>query len=927
MACSLSPATQYRFIVSASTRAGYGPGNWIDLYTTMSQPPAPNPPIVIAIGQTTIVLRLQPIAVIPGPTITSYFVVVNDLQQSRGRRRRMTLDDWDLETKTVIGRKKKDFLIDTHEVEFINKTTDRFTGLKVRRQKRSIMQDPVTVIPLPGGRTVSEIPHETFAGTSMQFTAGNVSTYGTYPNPPLIADRQYVIYFVVGCWLDGVTKMSYSQTTTAIRTLPDPFSSSTVAPRTDSVTSSLPVVTQGDTSNSVVVPVVVTIFVIIFIILVCIAAYFLWRWYRNKQRYAKSNALFGFRKQPMTGGSTLYENPGSSLNLVPSTLGVEEAGGFYDFSTMGFTGNSMLDVPVAELGKHPIARIEEEFRMLPDMSNSPATVGRNPQNQDCNRTSEIIAYDHSRVVVKPVGSNGAGGSDYYNADYVPDYHGNARAYIAAQSPFNKVTIRRFWMMVYQKNVTQIVHIPSAGNTAEFCPSDGVEQLHGNVIVKALHTEHFAHFIIRNFQIHNKKGSASGRHVKQYSFTEWPDDKTSSCDAIKFLSFQSKITPPSERGEERRVSPVLVHCCTGAVKTSAFIAVDTLLRQAHTENCVNVNSVCAAIRCVRMMAVPLQEHYFFIYDVLLEALATFFNDIGSDLKFTYRLLSEEDALTHESYFAKQLTDLNRSTTNRSDSASHKDLLTLDSYTVKNKYILTTTAEGWSPQDHCRFIVDNHITAVIRFIPTGGTDDQLLDSASNKIMRFGKYSLKLVASDDESFGTRRAFEISADIAGPNRQVLVWDFVDWSEKSTVPTTSGSLSELIEFVNDWQAKVQAMGVASSQSIISVQCRDGFTQSGLFCACHVICEKIWIDKHVDVYHTVKTMKMNKKEIITSLVTIYVVLYLFNIFQYLCSSEASPLLIFVVRITFVQIVGQLYFNQLYFNFGSVSVCILEEGLF
>jgi len=89
--CSLFPLTLYHFSVSAVTRAGHpGPAVERTYWTEVSAPPVPPSPSLTGVTASSVSLLLQPVTSTPGrPTsVTTYFVVVNDLSPAAVRRRR-----------------------------------------------------------------------------------------------------------------------------------------------------------------------------------------------------------------------------------------------------------------------------------------------------------------------------------------------------------------------------------------------------------------------------------------------------------------------------------------------------------------------------------------------------------------------------------------------------------------------------------------------------------------------------------------------------------------------------------------------------------------------------------------------------------------------------------------------------------------------
>jgi netrin-G3 ligand len=73
-------------------------------------------------------------------------------------------------------------------------------------------------------------------------------------------------------------------------------------------------------------------------------------------------------------------------------------------------------------------------------------------NKPKNRYANVIAYDHSRVILQPI--DGVPGSDYINANYMDGYR-KQNAYIATQGPLPE-TFGDFWRMVWEQRSTTVV---------------------------------------------------------------------------------------------------------------------------------------------------------------------------------------------------------------------------------------------------------------------------------------------------------------------------------------------------------------------------------------------------------------------------------------------------------------------------------------
>ncbi|XP_076441421.1 receptor-type tyrosine-protein phosphatase epsilon-like [Babylonia areolata] len=531
----------------------------------------------------------------------------------------------------------------------------------------------------------------------------------------------------------------------------------------------------------------------------------------------------------------------------------------------------------------------KEFEELPMGLLALCEVARRPENKAKNRYGNIVAYDHSRVVLEPLTNEPH--SDYVNASFMDGYN-RPKAFIASQGP-NKTMIRDFWRMVWQHRVSKIVMLT---NLVEACkkkceqywPDEGTMK-YGDVSVRIVDTAKYTDFIIRTFEISKDENS---RIVKQFHFCTWSDHGAPTYPTT-LLAFRRKVQSFSPDN----TAPILCHCSAGIGRTGTYIGLHYLLDQANNEGQVDVLQAAHNMRGNRVNMIQTCEQYMFVYDALLEAViagdttipkssfrATFEemsqNENGSENPLekqydTVQLLSptidrsECTAALSEDNMAKNrfknVLPANRSRpflyTPIDGCNDYINAIFLSGYTQKDRFLVTQMPLPNTVADFWRMLYDYNSDAIVMLNEFDRNDKSCAlywPEEYGYTEEHGPLSVELLSSSDvDPDVTLRIFKLSHHGRGEERAVKQFMFKPWPDYQSLPNAVTSLLRLHRMVNDWYKQ-------NGKGPVTIHCMNGASKSGILVAVSLILERLELDLEVDVYQTLKQIRVHRPQFIES---------------------------------------------------------------
>uniref|UniRef100_A0A3B5KWW6 protein-tyrosine-phosphatase n=1 Tax=Xiphophorus couchianus TaxID=32473 RepID=A0A3B5KWW6_9TELE len=304
-----------------------------------------------------------------------------------------------------------------------------------------------------------------------------------------------------------------------------------------------------------------------------------------------------------------------------------------NFQTPGMMNHP--PIPISELAEHTELlkandnlKLSQEYESIDPGQQFTWEHSNLEVNKPKNRYANVIAYDHSRVILAPI--EGITGSDYINANYIDGYR-KQNAYIATQGPLPE-TFGDFWRMVWEQRTATVVMMTRLEEKSrikcdQYWPSRGTET-YGMTQVTLLDTIELATFCVRTFSLH-KNGSSEKREVRQFQFTAWPDHGVPEY-PTPFLAFLRRVktcNPPD-------AGPIIAHCSAGVGRTGCFIVIDAMLERIKHEKTVDIYGHVTLMRSQRNYMVQTEDQYSFIHDALLEAVACGNTEVAARSLYSY-----------------------------------------------------------------------------------------------------------------------------------------------------------------------------------------------------------------------------------------------------------------------------------------------------
>nr|XP_029542417.1 receptor-type tyrosine-protein phosphatase F isoform X12 [Oncorhynchus nerka] len=504
-------------------------------------------------------------------------------------------------------------------------------------------------------------------------------------------------------------------------------------------------------------------------------------------------------------------------------------------------------------------------------------------NKPKNRYANVIAYDHSRVILTSV--DGVPGSDYINANYIDGYR-KQNDYIATQGPLPE-TLSDFWRMVWEQRTNTIVMMTrleekSRVKCDQYWPSRGTET-YGMIQVTMLDTVELATYSVRTFTLY-KNGSSEKREVRQFQFMAWPDHGVPEypTPTLAFLR-RVKACNPTDAG------PMVVHCSAGVGRTGCFIVIEAMLERMKHEKSVDIYGHVTCMRAQRNYMVQTEDQYVFIHEALLEAATCGNTEVParnlyahiqkltqvtpggtvSAMELEFKKLSNSKAHTSRfisanlpcNKFKNRLVNIMPFESTRVylqpirgvEGSDYINASFIDGYRQQKAYIATQGPLAETTEDFWRMLWEHNSTIVVMLtkLREMGREKCHQYWPAERSARYQYFVVDPMAEYNMPQYILREFKVTDARDGQSRTIRQFQFTDWPEQGVPKTGEG----FIDFIGQVHKTKEQFG---QDGPISVHCSAGVGRTGVFITLSIVLERMRYEGVVDIFHTAKTLRTQR---------------------------------------------------------------------
>uniref|UniRef100_A0A4W6D4Q9 protein-tyrosine-phosphatase n=1 Tax=Lates calcarifer TaxID=8187 RepID=A0A4W6D4Q9_LATCA len=692
------------------------------------------------------------------------------------------------------------------------------------------------------------------------FTVGSDHRHSSCENKPLEPGKEYVFFLLAELNATAGVSLLVQHSSKMFAT----------SPYTDTVTTPelgidpLPVET-GDGLIWVVGPVLAVVFIICIVIAILL--------YKNRKRK---------ESEPRT--KCLLNNADITPHHPTDPVEMRRI----NFQTPGMMNHP--PIPISELAEHTELlkandnlKLSQEYESIDPGQQFTWEHSNLEVNKPKNRYANVIAYDHSRVILAPI--EGITGSDYINANYIDGYR-KQNAYIATQGPLPE-TFGDFWRMVWEQRAATVVMMTRLEEKSrikcdQYWPSRGTET-YGMTQVTLLDTIELATFCVRTFSLH-KNGSSEKREVRQFQFTAWPDHGVPEY-PTPFLAFLRRVktcNPPD-------AGPIIAHCSAGVGRTGCFIVIDAMLERIKHEKTVDIYGHVTLMRSQRNYMVQTEDQYSFIHDALLEAVACGNTEVAARSLYSYiqklaqvesgehvtgmelefKRLANSKAHTSRfisanlpcNKFKNRLVNIMPYETTRVclqpirglEGSDYINASFIDGYRQQKAYIATQGPLAETTEDFWRMLWENNSTIVVMLtkLREMGREKCHQYWPAERSARYQYFVVDPMAEYNMPQYILREFKVTDARDGQSRTVRQFQFTDWPEQGVPKSGEG----FIDFIGQVHKTKEQFG---QDGPISVHCSAGVGRTGVFITLSIVLERMRYEGVVDIFQTVKMLRTQR---------------------------------------------------------------------